>query len=370
MESNTNNVPDTEETGDVVENIESTVEASGDLDNDNLEEFVDINAPVEDVVETEETDTEEEVLVVEVVEKITFADRAEAMGLTVLPGGSFHYADDFSEVVYKKNKTLSGSGIVDDFELPHLAIFTKAAGVEHDWKYQNYISDSYKFAGNAAIIDTIKESIALVGDSELQERSFMSPNFAELRHEIVIMNANVVPNAGTVYPMMYITNTYNGTGASRIVFGMNIAESDDVISSFCNEKFGEIKQIHLAGSNTELSATFGDFINVFSENINDMISENFNNLLTESDMMKVLDIVEAKVGKKRRVALETAIATTNEDQEGIETWSMNSWQLFLALTRFTTVEDNLNAKRIMENITERVLIIPNQMIESLDAINS
>jgi len=380
MNENLNELVNDGTTDESAGTIETNVETNGDLTSasggfampgEETTPVVDETVVVNENVNTEEADSEasgEEPDTTETetptpAARITFADRAVDMGLAVLPGGTFHYADEFSEIAYKKVATLDGSGIVDNFELSHLAIFTKEAGAEQDWKYQNYVSDAYKFLGNATLINQIKESIQAVGDAELIERSFMDPSHTKIRHEIVISNPSTIDQVGTVYPMLNISNTYNGTGASRITFGMNIAESANVRSAFCTEKFGKIKQIHLSGAATELTTAVGDFINVFGANIEDMISENFNNHITEADMMKVLDKIPSK-GRREKIAAELAPA-----EEGVASWSMTNWQLFLALTRFTSVEENLNAKVLMENIAERVLIVPQQMLDSLAAIN-
>jgi len=346
------------DTNEVSSVVETNVETNGDLSG-----FANIN----DTGETETTDEIEEV-----APKPDFGDRAVDMGLTVLAPGSYYYRDQFSEIIYKNLKTIGDSGIIDDEEISHLAIFTKGLEADADWKYQNFISDSYKFLGNATLIDQIKESITSVGTVELIERNFIAPNLTKIRHEIVINNPSVVPGVGTVSPMMNITNSYDGTGASTIVFGMHIAESDVLSSAFCTEKFGKIKQIHLTGSSTELEAAFGEYVTIFGDNIVNMITENFNNQITESDMMKVLDIIETKAGKKRRELISNELPLTNPNAEvSVEAvpWNMTSWQLFLTLTRFTSVEENLNSKRIMENIAERVLVIPEQMIEALKVIN-
>ena len=348
--------------------VETNVEANGDLAG-----FADINDTGngddevgETADETPETETPEAIV------RPTFGDRAIEMGLAVLAPGSYYYRDQFSEIAYKNLKTLGDSGIVDDEEISHLAIFTKGLEDDVEWKYQNFISDSYKFLGNATLVDQIKESLTSVGDAELTERNFITPNLTKMRHEIIINNPSVVPGVGTVSPMMNISNSYDGTGASIITFGMYIAESDVLASSFCTEKFGKIKQIHLTGSSTELEAAFGEYVTIFGANIVDMITENFNNQITESDMMKVLDIIETKAGKKRREMISNELPVTDLDAEAPATptpWNMTSWQLFLTLTRFTSVETNLNSKKIMENIAERVLIVPEQMINALSVIN-
>jgi len=359
VEANGNLDEVNEETESTQETEEDNVETNSDLDG-----FVDINDPeVPEVPEAQPT-------IVEAAPKLNFSDRAELMGLNILPGGTYHYVDQFSEVVYKNIKTLEGSGIVDDTELSHLAIYTKSIEEDSEWKFQNFISDAYKFLGNETLINQIKESITSIGNAALDERTFMTSNLMEIRHEIIIRHANAIPAVGTIYPMMNITNTYNGTGASRIVFGMNIAETGGTISSFCTEKFGKIKQIHIAGASTELSSAFGEYVTIFGNNITNLIAENFTNNITESDMLKVLDIIETKLGKKRRELISNELIIDAEESSATPVpWNMTSWQLFLALTRFTSVETNLNAKRILENVIERVLIVPAQMMESLKVIN-
>jgi hypothetical protein len=370
MEDNLNEIVE-EENSDVEANVETTVEANGDLETDVLADFVDITE-TETGEETSEETTEEtdETETPAPVQKITFGDRAVEMGLTVLAAGSYHYADVFSEIIYKNVKTLGESGIVDDEEISHLAIFTKGLEDDAEWKYQNFISDAYKFLGNATLINPIKESIGAIGNADLIERTFISPDNTKIRHEIVISHENVIPEVGTIFPMMNISNTYNGTGASVIVFGMSIAESAELVSSFCTEKFGKIKQIHLAGSSTELEAAFGEYVSVFNDNIASLVSENFTNNITEDDMLKVLDIIEAKAGKKRREMISNELPSSEvEEGQTAVPWSMTSWQLFLTLTRFTSVEENLNSKKILENIAERVLIVPAQMKDALKVIN-
>ena len=360
MSDNLNEIIEEDESN-VEATVDTTVEANGDLG-----EFVDISDTGDDEEVVETTDETTETPAETAAAVITFGDRAVNMGLSVLSGQSYYYSDAFSEIMYKNVKPVDETEVPN---IPHLAIFTKGIEEDADWNYQNFISDSYKFLGNATLIDQIKESIGSIGDADLVEKTFMSSDLCKIRHEIIIQNANVVPDIGTVYPMMNITNTYNGSGASTITFGMHIAESDELMSSFCTEKFGKIKQIHLAGASTELSAAFGEYVTIFGNNIVDLITENFTNTLEYADMTKILDIIEAKAGKKRKELISGGLPVTAEGEERPADWSLTSWQLFLALTRFTSVEDNLNSKKILEDIAERVLIVPAQMIESLKVIN-
>ena len=40
--------------------------------------------------------------------------------------------------------------------------------------------------------------------------------------------------------------------------------------------------------------------------------------------------------------------------------------MFLAITKYSTIEKNLNVKTMLENIAESVLVIPAQMLALLD----
>lgn len=373
------------------EGVNTTVESNGELNietpiseeilevstdtTDSLESFI-VN---ENVVETIEEDASLEDIMNDLNEtpnpvvapvtrstRIPFAERAANMGLTVLPGKTYHYADRFSEVAYKNVKTLEGSGIVDDTEIPHLTIFTKGVAANDEWSYQNIISDAYQFVGNDTLVEEIKSSIAAVGNPEIQERTFINPNYTELRHELIIMNGTTVPEVGSILPMMQVSNTYNGTGASMITFGMTIIEPNNDQFSLAADKLGKIRQIHITGSNTELSAALGSYVSIFNANIMAVIAENFAKQVTIEEMMELLDTIEKKVGKKRREVIAASLPTT---PEAGQTWNLNAWQLFLALTRFTSVEKNISSKRILENVVESVLILPAQMIESLKTIN-
>jgi len=48
---------------------------------------------------------------------------------------------------------------------------------------------------------------------------------------------------------------------------------------------------------------------------------------------------------------------------------MTSWKLFQALSKFSAASENINAKKLLENVIERVLIVPQKMIDSLAQIN-
>jgi hypothetical protein len=44
--------------------------------------------------------------------------------------------------------------------------------------------------------------------------------------------------------------------------------------------------------------------------------------------------------------------------------------MFLAIVRYSSMEPNLNTKRMMENVAESVLVIPERMLNVLKQINN
>jgi len=97
---------------DAVENIEEVEEATGEV-TENVETNGDLSNGVGsfDEIETAEEATEGDTADVETVEeaeeqeetpaKLTFEERAEDMGLTIMAPGCYHYSDAYSEVLYR-----------------------------------------------------------------------------------------------------------------------------------------------------------------------------------------------------------------------------------------------------------------------------
>ncbi len=299
--------------------------------------------------------------------RLTFGERAADMGLTEMGvGGCYAYSDQYSEIVYRTLQT-GLEGLMGDVNVPPIALFTKEAGLDGEYKYIGVISTQYKFEGNEVLIQRIRDSITSVGNAVLREKTLMSPNLTNIFHEIIIDNPANIPQVGDIYPQLIIRNSYDGTKAASIGFGLYFNDGDVDIHFGSKKRFGNIRQIHHDGAPTTLSTEIGDYIQVFDANIGDMIQANFENHITEDDMMKSLDLIEKMSGKTRRTAISTAIEESMG--EGIESWAMTSWQLFSAITKFSTVEKTLNAKLILDDVAERVLVLPEQMINALAEIN-
>jgi len=298
-----------------------------------------------------------------------FEERAESMGLVSRGSGCFHYADRYGEVVYRSLVTKNRAGLLDNVEVPWLALFTKGIDPGEEFYHTGRIlSDKYKFVGNDVINQQIRDSIQESGNPIIQERTSFSPYRTQMYNEIIIQNTIIVTQVGDIFPQLIVRNSYNGSMATRVEFGICMAESQGDLSPWTGfgfrTKLGIIKQIHIERSPTNQFPIIGDYISSFGQNIVSLIEQNFNNVLTEDDMLRTLDLIEG-VGKKRRDIISQLLSElTNSTQS-----SVSSWNLFLAITRFSSLENNLNAKVMLENIAERVLVVPEQMYRTLDTLH-
>jgi len=297
-----------------------------------------------------------------------FHERAEQMGLDVSFAyrGMYIYRDRYGEIVYRQLQT----GILPhhDSNIPHptdgllvpkLGIFTKGPDWV-DYRYAGYVSDVYKFIGNDVLNQRIRDAITSVGMPIMTENTIMSDNLTRMRNEIIIQSSQNIPNAGDVLPVMVVDNSYDGTRAATIAFGIAMNYNNNrVVFAF---NLGEIRQVHIESSTTSMSSAVNSYMGVFTEDILDMITQSFESRLTEDEMLAVLDVIEG-YGKKRREAV-SALLDEITPESGLPT----AWQIFLSIVRYSSFEPNLNIKRMMENAAESVLVIPPRMYEVLERL--
>ncbi len=301
-----------------------------------------------------------------------FSERAQQMGLdiTLAYKGLFSYSDRYGEIVYRclKPETIHedpNPHDTDGRDVPKLAIFTNGPDFV-DYVYAGCVSDMYKFIGNDVLNQRIRDSVSAVGMPILTENAISSPLLTNLRNEIIIQSSQQVPNVGDILPVMIVNNSYNGTSAATIAFGIATNyRGDRVIFGF---SLGEMRQVHIESSTTTMSSTIASYMQVFSENILDMITGSFNSTLTEDEMLATLDVIEG-LGKKRREAISNLLQEMMPDVvEGQPPPLPSAWQVFLAIVRYSSFEPNLNIKRLMENAAEAVLVIPVRMYEVLERL--
>ena len=294
-----------------------------------------------------------------------FSLRAEEMGLDIQNAykGMYSYRDRFVEVVYRQMFTRSSPGNptvkeneTDDIELPYLAVFTKHSD-QTNYIYAGYVSNLYKFVGNDVLCIPILESIASTGNAVLRENSIFTMDYAKLRHEIIIQSSVNTPIAGDVLPVIIVSNSYNGTRRASLAFGLATAGNrmDYVTFAF---QLGEISMIHIESSDTSMTTAVSDYVETFRSSIDEMINQSFQKQLTEEDMFATLDLIEG-VGKRRREIISGDLPET-----------VTAWGMFLAIVRYSSFESNLNAKKMLENIAESVLVIPTRMYDVLEKLQN
>jgi hypothetical protein len=203
----------------------------------------------------------------------------------------------------------------------------------------------------------IKESIVGTGKPILRERTFLNPpRFTHFWHEIEIQNVVTTPRDGDVVPQLTIQNSYDGTAVARVSFGFSLMGEYRVTFK---EKMGSYHQIHTSKSKTVLSGVIGSFFEIFSENIVDIISATSSKVLSDEDILKSLAMIEEKAGKSRRKSISAFLSELCAGSQ------ITNWNLFLSIAKFSAKEGNLNAKIMLDNIAERLLIVPERMIRAL-----
>jgi len=299
-----------------------------------------------------------------------FAQRAQEMGLTVIGAhkGLFTYEDQYSQIAYRQlytgmiNVSEEERHPTDGFPTPLIAIYTRPTA-DVDFQYVGYVSNFYQFIGNNVLCQRVRDSVGAVGMPIMTESTIMSWDNTRMRNEIIIQSSQNHAQAGDILPVMVVNNSYNGTRAATVAFGLAMEYNNNrTIFAF---SLGEMRQVHIESSTTEMRAAITSYMQVFSENISEMITGSFNSTVSEDDMLAVLDVID-NYGRKRRDAISTLLAEIQPAEAGLP----SAWQIFLAIVRYSSFEQNLNMKRLLENAAESVLVIPRRMYEVLDQLQS
>lgn len=298
-----------------------------------------------------------------------FRDRAGQMGLTaIIDKGLYQYGDRYGGVVYRHLLTPPSdvdAHPTDDLVVPLLAIYTRSNEEGSNYRYCGYVSDSYKFVGNDILNQRIRDSILPTGMPILRENVIMSYDLTRMRNEIIIQSSQSMADNQDILPVMIVNNSYNGTKAATVAFGIAIQQNNDMFTF--GFRLGEIRQVHIESSNTQMTSVAESYMGVFSESILDMVTQSFNSQLTEDQMMNTLDII-ADIGKKRKDNISAILKDMMPEIEGAQVSLPSAWQVFLAIVRYSSFEPNLNVKRMLENAAESVLVIPTRMYDVLSRL--
>jgi len=252
---------------------------------------------------------------------MSFKDRHLEMGLVEVLEGTYQYSDKYSQVQYKELETKE-----DHLSIPALGVFTAKPESEivnsvTTWRFCGIVSDDYKFTGNEKEINLLRNSI---GDALFKESSFVNlPARTQIRCELVISNNNSIRNVGDIYPQVVLENNYNGKKKIKISFGLMIEDGSRSILSFSfKNKLITLSQIHINSSKTR-SSEVGSYVQIFNQNVSQLISENYNKRLTEVDIFNTLDLIE-RIGKRKRESVSAILTEMKSENKN----PVTSWELF------------------------------------------
>jgi hypothetical protein len=293
-----------------------------------------------------------------------FANRAEDMGLDISKAqkGMYSYRDRFNEVVYRQMFTGTSPGNpaekedpTDDLTVPYLGVYIRDLEQEA-YEYAGYVSNMYKFVGNQHITQPILTSITETGNAITRESVFFSHNKAQMRDEMIISSSVKSAIVGDVMPVMIMSNSYNGTKAATVSFGLATLNNVSYVTFAFT--LGQIRMVHIESSETTMTSAVSDYIETFSQNMPELISQNISKRLNEEEMFAVLDLIEG-LGKRRREIISADLPET-----------VTAWGMFMAIVRYTSLEENLNVKSMLENIAQSVLVIPTRMYDVLSKLDT
>lgn len=289
---------------------------------------------------------------------LNFQQRATTMGLRDEGNGlNFRYDDAIGSVIYKHLST-------SDEEVPLYAVFTKPPVENINFTYSGYVSNSYQFEGNEVMNERIRQSILEVGTPIFREYVYLNGIRTRMSNEILIQHSTNIPKVGDIYPQIVVKNTYDGSGAREFLFGFSLLESNARWFGFAfKHKLGKMRQVHNIHAKTSFSTPIGQYVEVFSKNILEIVEANFNTVITEDHLLAFFDMLE-EVGKKRRLDVSSYVKEITKETNGV----INAFTLFSAITYFSTIEKNVNIKSLLEDIAEKVLVIPVEIQNVLNTL--
>jgi hypothetical protein len=298
---------------------------------------------------------------------MSFTSNVEQMNLSIInhPTGLYVYKDQYSEVVYRTLVTQSampntGAHETDGYISPVLGIFARILPTEN-FQYIGKISDYYHFIGNQVLVNSVLEAIQQLNISIHSNNPYVSLH--NFREDFVLTSPVSTSETGDILPVIVCQNSYDGSKAASVAYGISFCNMNrNYIFSF---KFGEMKMIHISSQTTHIRDSLNSYIVAFRENIADIVRESFNTRLTEIQMLGTMEVLE-KLGKRK--ALEVKDILNSIRAEEPESSLPTSWQMFMSIVLYSNSYPNLNIRRLLENIAESVLVIPERMLDLLQYI--
>jgi len=321
---------------------------------------------INDIVETNDVNAEEPLVDLGsfIDPETNFAAKYAEMGLTNLGDESYFYSDTYSEIKYNrlitKNKNHDSSVFAIMTRNPTVPV--DEADPLEGFKFTGYVSSSYQFVGNEALVASVRDSVIGANQTVFREYPILGAGLTTFMTELVLENPNSVDEIGIIKPQVNISNSYNGTAKAKVSFGFSVFDGDDNRSGFSfYNKLVNMDQIHIQNSNAMMSGPIGDFVTMLSDNIVNLVTSNFQNALDDDATGEVVELIEkAGLGKTRTTELKEHITALD---------GVTSWNIFHILTRYSTLEKNFNAKKILQNVAESVLVVPAEIMGVVEQFN-
>jgi len=292
---------------------------------------------------------------------MNFLDKYKEMGLIQEAPNTFGYKDQYSSVRYEKLKTCD-----NNIEIPALSIWTMGPGEADLFKFQGIVSMLYNFIGNENSNNIVRESIKEIKTPIFREYTAMNvPRYTTMHNDILIQNQNNITEIGDVYPHVTIRNSYNGKSGIEISFGLTVLQAGSTIRNSLSFRhiMNSFKQIHSQNAKTKFTSAVGGFVEIVASNILDFVKKNFETPVSKDSLLATLDMVE-KIGERRRKCISDVITEITKNRPFV-----SCWDLFIAITTYSTIEKNLNARVLLEDIVESTMVVPIKMMEMLKKIN-
>jgi hypothetical protein len=298
---------------------------------------------------------------------MSFTSNVEQMNFSVIhhPTGLYVYKDKYSEVVYRTFLTQSampntGAHETDGFISPVLGIFSRILPSDN-FQYIGKISDYYYFIGNQDLANSVLEAIQQLNISIHSNNPYVSLH--NFREDFILTSPVSTNEIGDILPVIICQNSYDGSKAASLSYGIAFAHMNQTYTFAF--KFGEMKMIHLVSKTTKIRDALNSYIVSFRENISEIIRESFNTRLTENQVLGTLEVLE-KLGKRKALEVQEILKSLMSEMPSQSLPS--SWQMFMAIVKYSSNYPNLNIKRLLENIAETVLVIPQRMLDILQDI--
>jgi len=290
-----------------------------------------------------------------------FVNYNEESGLMKLDEHSYYYSDRFGKVLFKTVETKGTEGLYFSRKiLPFFAIFTGPPDDDRngDFYFIGEASKHYRFVGNEKLINDTLEMLDVSNLNVQVQTQEIDYKYSTLFYNIALSNPSNIAEIGDVFPVLTIKNSYNKTIKESISYGFGMYNEGRFYSYTSSKLFGQFSRRHMNNSLTREKNFILDGVEKLVDDIPFVCSEMANFTVNQDEIIAIIETVEA-LGKKRHEALVSLVQSFNEN-------NISVWKIFIAILKFISVEKNFNARRVLENIAEKIIILPTKISNAIN----